>query len=121
MRAAQAARAVDLQQQDPDSCLNWTRRLLRLRHAHAALRTGRFEVLQADDRLLAVLRQGDDDAVLCAFNLSAEAATLALPRAFPGSESALTLGRVQRCGQVLHLGPWAALLSPVCNDNPAGA
>jgi alpha-glucosidase len=118
--ASQVARAVNVQEQDPESCLHWTRRLLSLRREHPALRSGSFEVLQADDKLLLVLRQTEGDAVLCAFNLHAEASIASLPHAFAPTKQTLTLGRVERHGQQLHLGPWAAMIAPLAKalDNP---
>lgn len=113
--AAQMARGVDVQESDTESCLQLTRRLLSLRRTHRSMRTGRFEVLQADDRILVVLRHIEDDAVLCAFNLCAEISMVSLPRSFTTSAQALTLGRVVRVERQLLLGPWAALVSPVAS------
>lgn len=113
--AAQMARGVDVQESDTESCLQLTRRLLSLRRTHRSLRMGRFEVLQADDRVLVVLRHIEDDAVLCAFNLCAETSMVSLPRAFTTSAQTLTLGRVGRVDRQLLLGPWAALVSPVAS------
>ena len=115
MDAAQVARCVDIQESDAESCLQWTRRLMSLRRTHRSLRTGRFEVLQADDRVLVVLRHLEDDAVLCAFNLYAETSMVSLPRAFTTCAQALTLGHVERVQRQLLLGPWAALVCPVAS------
>ena len=82
---------------------------------HPALRLGTFEVLQANDKLLVVLRHVDDDDVLCAFNFSEEAVTASLPRSWPTPAQNLTLGRVDLNGQQLTLGPWAALMSPLAS------
>jgi alpha-glucosidase len=113
--AAQMARCVDVQESDTESCLQLTRRLLSLRRTHRSMRTGRFEVLQADDRVLVVLRHDEDDAVLCAFNLCAETSMVSLPRTFTTGAQALTLGRVVHVERQLLLGPWAALVSPVAS------
>lgn len=110
---AQVARSVDAQERDADSCLQWSRRLLHLRRAHPCLRTGRFEVLHADDQLLVALRQSDDEALLCAFNLSAETSATCLPETFACGTPLVTLGRVAHCGQQLDLGPWAMMICSV--------
>ncbi len=113
--AAQVARAVNVQEQDRESCLQLTRRLLGLRRAHAALRLGQFEVLRADDRLLVVLRHCAGDAVLCSFNLGDQAETVSLPAVCADTEQVLALGQVEQCGQQLHLGPWAVMISLLPN------
>lgn len=113
---AQLARSVDVQELDEDSCLQWTRRLLRLRREHRCLRTGRFDVLHTDDRLLVVLRQEDDDALLCAFNLSSEASTTNLPEVFARGPQILTRGHAECRGQQLELGPWAVMISSAARD-----
>lgn len=73
------ALAVDLQEADPTSLLQHTRRLIALRRTHPALVEGAMEVLHADDALLVFARTLGDMRILCAFNLSA--APVALPAA----------------------------------------
>jgi alpha-glucosidase len=115
---AQQAMAVDRQEADAGSNLQLTRRLLTLRCAHKALRLGNFDVLQADDKVLLVLRKWKDDAVLCAFNLSPEPVTVSLPSVFTATGDPLTLGPVDWKGQQLQLGPWATMISPVQQPDP---
>lgn len=67
-----AALAVDRQEADPASMLHWTRRVLALRRAHPALRTGGVEVIHADDALLVFERKEGEQRLLCVFNLSPE-------------------------------------------------
>jgi len=69
--------AIDRQEADPGSMLNFTRRLIRLRKQHEALRLGGFTPLRAPAPLLAFER--GDGALLCAFNLGDEAVDWALP------------------------------------------
>jgi len=69
--------AVDLQEADPGSMLNFTRRLIRLRKQHEALRRGGFRPLPAPAPLLAFER--GDGALLCIFNLGNEAVDWTLP------------------------------------------
>jgi alpha-glucosidase len=71
---ANLARAVDRQLADPKSLLSLTRAALALRHAHPALREGAFELLHADDAVLAFRRATDRQSLVCVFNLSAKAA-----------------------------------------------
>jgi len=63
------AMAVDAQEADDDSLLNWTRALLAARRAHPALRTGRLTVVHGDDALIAFERVAGDARLLCVFNL----------------------------------------------------
>jgi alpha-glucosidase len=103
--------AIDLQQADPDSTLNSTRRMLALRRAHPALRLGRFETLHADDTLLVFERRHEGNAVLAAFNLGSQERSheLAVGR---GGES-LALNGARRDGQRLLLPPSAAFVQPI--------
>lgn len=68
------ARAVDAQEGDPQSLLNFTRAMLSLRRENPALRHGRMELLLEDDRRLAFRRVAGDQSLLCLFNLSTQAA-----------------------------------------------
>src|ERR1700728_1286050 len=59
--------------QDPDSILNWYKKLLALRHTDRALLEGQYVALNDDDpNVLAYLRQTDGETVLVAINMSAE-------------------------------------------------
>jgi len=64
------ARAVDRQEADPASLLNLTSDLLRLRRENDALRLGSFEVLHADECLLAIRRVSGGQSIAGLFNLS---------------------------------------------------
>ena len=68
------ARAVDAQERDPDSLLNFTRAMLALRKENAALRHGSMELLLADDNRLVFRRSAQGQRLLCLFNLSKQAA-----------------------------------------------
>jgi len=70
--AANLARAVAVQEADPASPLALTRQMLALRRAHPALRTGTFDLLVADEAVLAFRRREGDDDLTCVFNLSAQ-------------------------------------------------
>ncbi|RVU06903.1 DUF3459 domain-containing protein [Novosphingobium umbonatum] len=69
---ANMARAADVQGEDTDSQLNWTRCLIALRRAHPALLTGTMEDLRAEGNLLSFTRRDGGEALHCAFNLGAQ-------------------------------------------------
>ncbi len=71
--------AVDRQDADPGSVLNFTRRFLRWRKGHPALIRGAIHFLDGAEPLLAFERQGPDGRILCAFNLGPEPLAAALP------------------------------------------
>ncbi|MBX3606075.1 MAG: alpha-glucosidase [Piscinibacter sp.] len=70
--------ATDLQEVDPSSQLHHVRRLLRWRRTQPALIHGSVELLPAHPQVLAFVRSLDGKRVLCAFNLSDQAATMPL-------------------------------------------
>lgn len=65
---ANRARAVDVQEADPESLLHLTRRLIAFRRDSDALRTGSARVVAAEGDLLVIERIGPSDQLLCAFN-----------------------------------------------------
>lgn len=75
---AHRALAVAVQDADPHSVLWFTRRILGLRRAHPALRDGAVGAVAAPDGVLAFERTRGGERILCAFNLSGEAQTVAL-------------------------------------------
>jgi alpha-glucosidase len=74
------ALAVDRQEGDPGSMLAWTRRLIALRKAQPALRTGALSRVAAPEPLFAFTRGEGEGNLLCAFNLGDEAVEWSLPR-----------------------------------------
>ncbi|MEO5492891.1 MAG: alpha-glucosidase [Sphingomonas sp.] len=64
--------AVDRQNGDPASLLNFTRRLIAFRHASDALMTGNVTVLAVSDSLLAFERSMGAETLLCVFNLASD-------------------------------------------------
>jgi alpha-glucosidase len=76
-----AALAIDRQEKDPDSLLNLTRRLVALRLASPALTMGNMDVVEAGAALLVFTREGEGQAVTCAFNLGADPLTWTLAQA----------------------------------------
>lgn len=63
------ARAVDAQQADEQSQLNWTRQCLALRRAHPALRLGTMEEVHTHGALLTLTRRAPGEVIHAAFNL----------------------------------------------------
>jgi len=74
--------AIDRQDGDPDSMLSFSRALLHWRRGQPLLRTGNILFRDAPEPLLWFERRLGDSALEAVFNLSAEPATLALPRGF---------------------------------------
>jgi alpha-glucosidase len=75
-------RSVEVQQRDPASLLQFTRKALALRAACPALRHGEMEKCEANGALLSIVRRHDGDRVLCQFNFS----DMPLPVAEPAGE-----------------------------------
>ena len=62
---------VETQERDPHSLLNWMRRMLLLRRNHQAFGRGTLKFLYPGNRrVLAYLRQFEDQTILCVANLS---------------------------------------------------
>ena len=62
---------VESQQRNPASLLHWVRNLLTVRKQHPVFGLGSFTALpSSNERVLAFLRELDDDVVLCVANLS---------------------------------------------------
>ncbi len=66
---ANGARAVSMQQDDPESTLNIARRILPMRRDHPALRLGGFENCQIEGDLLVFDRVAQGQRIRCLFNL----------------------------------------------------
>ncbi len=74
--------AVNRQELDPESTLNYTRDFLRERNKMPALRIGNIDFVEAPDPILAFTRSYGGKTLLCVFNLSAD--PQAKPVAFDG-------------------------------------
>ena len=74
------AKAVDVQEADPDSQLHWVRRVLALRGAHPALRIGAMEEARVEGAVLTFSRVAQGQRIDCAFNLGAQAVASVAPR-----------------------------------------
>jgi alpha-glucosidase len=78
-----SAKAVDLQDADPDSLLELTRHLIAFRQSHQALLVGDLRVIEASQSLLVFERHSGGDHFLCVFNFGEEDVDWAPPRADP--------------------------------------
>ncbi|KRB14926.1 alpha-glucosidase [Mesorhizobium sp. Root695] len=77
--ASHRARAVDVQNADTASVLTSYRTALALRREHEALVTGSIRFLDAEGDVLAFVRQGGGERLLCIFNFAREPGTWPLP------------------------------------------
>jgi maltose alpha-D-glucosyltransferase/alpha-amylase len=65
---------VEAQSREPSSLLNWTRRMLAVRRTTHAFGRGRFTMLHPGNRkILAYLREYEDEMILCVANVSRSA------------------------------------------------
>ncbi len=76
---AHAARAADAQSADPDSMLNFYRRMIAYRHGQDVLAKGTLEVVSSDETFISVIREHDGKRMFVAFNLSDEPRIVDLP------------------------------------------
>ena len=84
---AHRGRAVDVQQGDQASVLAHYRRALAFRRQHPALVGGAIEFLAAKGDVLAFIRSGEGERLLCVFNFAAKPAKWAIPaRAWPAAD-----------------------------------
>jgi alpha-glucosidase len=68
---------VEVESRDPQSILNWYKRLITLRRTNPALRDGNYITVNADDpNVLSFVRKASSKTVLVALNMSAKAQTL---------------------------------------------
>jgi|APTNR8051073442_1049403.scaffolds.fasta_scaffold01828_2 alpha-glucosidase len=75
------ALAVDAQDADAASTLNFTRRFLAWRRGHPVFRHGAIRFLDAPEGVLAFERQSADVTLRCVFNMSAEPVEVPMPMA----------------------------------------
>ena len=107
---AQRALAVDRQEADPGSLLQVARRLLHWRRTQPALVHGELALLPVHDQVLAFVREHQGERVLCAFNLSAQPAELALPAVrVPADMLDCGIGGAQPAGATVQFAPWGVL------------
>jgi alpha-glucosidase len=96
--------AVSEQEKDPASALAFTRKLLAGRRAHPALQTGSQTLL--DTELLAFIREGGGERLICVFNLTDADGRMDLPG--PATALDLGTGTATLSGNSLTLGRYSA-------------
>jgi len=110
---------VESESKDPDSVLNFYKRLLSLRHTEKALLDGDYIALNADDpNVLSYLRRYKDDAVLVVLNMSASEQSITFDLSSLGlasSTAQIVLAnrrehRLQRPLRSITLDPFAAYI-----------
>jgi alpha-glucosidase len=74
--------AVDAQEGRNNSTLKSFRDLMSLRKEHPVLRDGSMHILDAPEPLFVFERGGEDDGMLCVFNLSGEERVFEVPEGF---------------------------------------
>jgi alpha-glucosidase len=96
--------AVEAQERDSHSLLQFTRACLRLRNHHPALRQGGMLVLEAGEQRLVFERWLDGERLRCTFNLSAESAPFS-----PHGRALLQAGEIEAG----RLGAFASIVEAV--------
>ncbi|MCA8885106.1 MAG: DUF3459 domain-containing protein, partial [Hyphomonadaceae bacterium] len=100
------AMAVDVQEDDPDSVLHFTRAFLAMRRESAALRVGALKYLDAPPGVLAFEREAEGERVICLFNLGTKVVSCAVPPGTPLSE----VGSAEILGDKAALDAYSAIL-----------
>ena len=67
--ADHAAHAADAQEADPNSMLNFYRRMIEYRKTRPVLAKGTFDIVSAEETHLAAIREHEGARMFCAFNL----------------------------------------------------
>ncbi|PQA77007.1 alpha-glucosidase family protein [Rhodoferax sp. TS-BS-61-7] len=102
------ALAVDVQERDAGSLLNFYHGLLRWRKNQPALVSGTLTVLPAHPQVLAFVRAFEGQQVLCVFNFSDTAVQWEIPATYAASTvlAGSGLADAPRAGNTLQLAPW---------------
>lgn len=82
------AKAVDVQDADDLSVLAHYRAVLALRCAHPALVSGSIRLLDAEGDVLAFIREGEGEKLLCVFNFASQPASWTIPKELGPVEAA---------------------------------
>ncbi|CAO1662170.1 alpha-amylase family glycosyl hydrolase [Salinicola sp. NYA28a] len=110
-------RSVARQQSDPDSMLNHWRCLLRWRTLQPALKAGRTTILTYDDPLFGLLRESQEQRLLCLFNVSDRAIDVDL-EPFGNLRPVEGVGHAAGLETSCRLGPWGVLLADLADSAP---
>ena len=96
--------AVDRQEGDPNSMLEFTRALIALRRGSKALREGTVTLTEAPDGVLIFEREVDGERLLCVFELAGAARAVPTP---PRAEAIAMFGEASMLGSGLTLAAYA--------------
>ena len=111
---AQVALAVNRQTGDAGSILSHYRRLIALRRAHPALRGGAIALVDAPDDVLAFVREGGDEQIVCLFNFAAAEVAVDLPAGTAVTSLGADAGSdLDPDGRTVRLAPGAAFWASV--------
>lgn len=105
--------SVAAQQDDPDSMLNFYRRMLRVRKATPALVEGEYEALSPHDECVAFLRSTDTQTVLVVLNFSDTAQTVLVGRPVSSVVFSSTGRDEGASGERVTLEPFGILIAEV--------
>ncbi len=106
------AHAVDLESAAADSVLNHYRRLIGERRNHPALQKGSIELVDAPATVFAHIRRHGNESLLCAFNMSTEAAEFEFGEG-PIEEIAGFGKMAKRNRQKIAFGPYEAWIGRI--------
>ncbi len=101
VKAEHAALNVAAQNADPDSTLNYYRRVLAVRRAHPGLIEGDIEFFKCNEPVLAFRREGPGESLVCIYNLSPRAVRVTVR----GEAEPLLAEAAERRKERLMLGP----------------
>ena len=107
------ALAVDRQEADAGSTLNTYRHLLQWRRSQPALMEGDLQLLPEHPQVLAYVRSGGGQKLLCVFNIGKQATTLQLPADRKVAEVLADSGASGAAvkGSTIHFEPWGVLFA----------
>ncbi|NND21182.1 MAG: alpha-glucosidase [Silicimonas sp.] len=71
--------AAEVQDRDPESMLNFYRRMIEFRGTYPALLKGAYHAVEADETFISFIREHGNARVFCAFNLSGDDREVAMP------------------------------------------
>jgi alpha-glucosidase len=108
------ALAVDTQEAQPDSLLNFYRHLLQWRKTQSAIVQGSLTFLGEHPQVLAFSRQQGAETLVCVFNMSDSVASWAVPQGMKlGTVMDTGLSGARVHADTVELAPWGGMVAPV--------
>ena len=105
---------VAAESKDPDSVLQFYKKVLKLRHSNQALLDGSYQAINEDDtNVLSYLRVYKDQMVVVALNMSGTQQTVSLglkQNGFAGAKSLVATGKSTAQGDKLSLEPYGVFI-----------